>query len=332
MNKILLTGGCGFIGSHCAVELLNADYEVVIVDDLSKSDVNVIKKIEEITKKKIHFHKCDVKNEDELSLIFKKHNISGVIHFAAFKSVSESVNDPIKYYDNNIVGLIKILKCMKEFGVKNFIFSSSATVYGSPKKLPIKEDEETNVLNPYGSTKLVSENILKDVSNYEDIKVISLRYFNPVGAHPTGLIGETPTGNNLFPVIMSVFNGTKNELEIYGNDYNTRDGTCVRDYIHVVDLAIGHIKALEYLNKNEIKYDVFNLGSGAGYSVLDIINKFIKISGKNIPFTYKERRPGDSQSVYADCAKAKKNLGWTCKYNMDDMISHIIKYIQQCKL
>lgn len=310
MKKILLTGGFGFIGSNTAIELLK-EYEVIIVDNFSNSQRDVSDKL------KCQFYDLDItKNIDE---IFEKHNIYSVIHFAAYKSVNESVEDPLKYYYNNIYGLINLLQTMKKYNVKNIIFSSSATVYGNPETLPLTENSKINTLNPYGRTKLFGEEILKDM---KDMKSICLRYFNPVGASKNGLFKENPKGipNNLFPYIVQVIEGKREKLFIFGGDYPTNDGTGIRDYIHVIDLANGHIAALKYLEKMENSFEVFNLGTGKGYSVLEIVNTFNKFLDKKIPYEIVKRRNGDAAEVYADCAKALFFLKWGPKFNLEDMI------------
>lgn len=322
--SILLTGGLGFIGCHVAVELIQNNYEVIIVDNLSNSTISVLDNIEKITTVKPLFYQCDITNKKKLNRIFNN-NIDAVIHLAGYKSVSESVSNPLKYYENNVGGLLSLLKCMKNFNVKKLIFSSSASVYGNPESLPLTEESKVNVLNPYGQSKLTSEIILKDCAS-DNLSIISLRYFNPVGAHSSGLIGDN-SSFNLFPVIMSVYKGYKDKLEIYGNDYDTKDNYAVRDYIHVVDLAKGHLKALENLNSvNGKKYDVFNLGTGKGYSVMEIVKAFEYHSGKTLPYVLKSRREGEASEVYAKCIKAKEILSWETIYNLDDMIKDTLKF------
>jgi len=317
---ILLTGGLGFIGSHLTIELIQNNYNVIIIDNLSNSTINVLDSIEKITNIRPILYQCDINND--LSPLFHNHKIDTVIHLAGYKSVSESVTNPLKYYDNNVGGLLSLLKCMRKFNVKKLIFSSSATVYGNPSELPLSEESKVHVLNPYGQTKLTSEIILKDCANAYNLSIISLRYFNPVGAHPSGLLGENPTGVNLFPVIMSVYKGKKEYLEVYGDDYDTIDGTCIRDYIHVMDLARGHVHALKKITKG---YEIYNLGTGIGYSVQEIIKAFEKHTGKFLPFILKPRREGDSAEVYACCDKAEKILEWKTIYNLDDMIMDTLK-------
>lgn len=332
MKEILLTGGCGFIGSHTAVELLLEGYSLIIVDNLDNSNYDVIRKIKEIVKleDRISFFNYDITNRENLEIIFKHHpNIEAVIHFAAYKAVSESVAEPLKYYKNNLVGLLNLLDCMKKYNVYNFIFSSSATVYGNPESLPLTEESSLSTLNPYGNTKLFGEEILKDVSNITNIKTIILRYFNPVGAHPSGLIGESPKGipNNLFPYILSVIRKEIDHLHVFGNDYPTKDGTGVRDYIHVVDLAKGHVAALKHIH-NVDNYDIFNLGTGNGYSVLEIVNKFSELLEYEVPHIITERRYGDSAEVYADCSKASNILNWKAELNLENMVRDTLNFIK----
>lgn len=318
---ILLTGGLGYIGSHTAVELLNSGYEVVIIDNLSNSKPETKQKIETITKKSVIFYEGDVRNEALMSEIFAKHKIEAVIHFAGFKAVGESTQKPIEYYDNNINSTLVLLNVMKKFNVKNLVFSSSATVYGRAKSMPIYEDFELSASNPYGRTKLFIEEILKDCYNADNsLNIALLRYFNPVGAHQSGLIGEDPNGipNNLMPYITKVATGKLEKLSIFGNDYPTKDGTGVRDYIHVCDLADGHVKALKKLQTN-CGLVVYNLGTGTGYSVLDIVNSFISSCKVNVPYTFAPRRPGDIDTCYASPEKAEKELGFKATHTLDDM-------------
>ena len=333
---ILLTGGCGFIGSHTAVELLDQGYEIIIVDNLSNSNIQVLDKIEKITGKRPKFINADLRHKEELDELFKNNTIDSVIHFAAFKAVGESVQDPLKYMDNNIIGMITLLKIMNKYNVKNFVFSSSCTVYGHPTKLPLTETSPLNILSPYGRTKLIGEQILQDLYTSDKTwNIVILRYFNPVGAHESGLLGEVPSGipNNLFPYILEVISGYRTHLNIYGYDYNTPDGTAIRDYIHVVDLAIGHIKALKCIPKLEPKIQIYNLGTGKGYSVLEIVDTFNKaINANNIKtklVTYKltERREGDSEMVYADCSLAKDRLNWIPVRNLEKMVTDSLNYI-----
>ncbi len=319
--KILVTGGTGYIGSHTVIELLEANHEVTIVDNLVNSKADVIDKIEKITAKRPAFFKTDILDEQALRAIFEKGKFDSVIHFAGLKAVGESVKKPLEYYHNNITGTLVLLKIMREFGVKNLVFSSSATVYGSPKSLPIKEDFPLSTTNPYGSTKLFIEYILKDLAKAApDMNIALLRYFNPVGAHKSGLIGENPNGipNNLMPYITQVAIGKLPYLRVFGGDYDTHDGTGVRDYIHVLDLARGHLLALNKLNQKP-GLVIYNLGTGTGYSVLDMVKAFSEASGLNIPYKIVERREGDIASCYADPSRAKEELGFTTKYTLLDM-------------
>lgn len=325
--SILITGGLGFIGSHIVVELQK--HHIIIIDNLVNSDIKCLDNIEKITGKRPSFYQCDITDYNALNNIFKQNTIDTVIHLAGYKAVGESVTNPLKYYDNNVNGLINVLKCMELNGVKKIIFSSSATVYGHPQSLPITENNSINILNPYGQTKHMCELILRDCTKAYKMSTIILRYFNPVGAHQSGFLCENPKeATNLFPVIINVYKGNKKELEVFGDNYNTKDGTAVRDYIHVVDLAQGHVKALEYLNDG---VQVFNLGTGNGYSVLEIIKGFEKHYRK-LPFSIKGKRVGDAEAVYADCTKAAKLLNWKASNTLDDMIrstlvSHKLNYI-----
>lgn len=326
--KILVTGGCGYIGSHTCVELLKDNYEVIIVDNLCNSNEEVIDKIEKISNKKVKFYKGDIRDEELLKKIFKENNIDAVIHFAGLKAVGESVSYPLKYYENNIESTISLLKVMNEYNCKRIIFSSSATVYGSPEVLPIKEDAKLSTTNPYGTTKLFIERILEDVYNSDkEYSIAILRYFNPIGAHSSGLIGENPNGipNNLMPYIVKVATKELECLNVFGNDYDTHDGTGVRDYIHVVDLAKGHLCALKkILNSKELNY--YNLGTGNGYSVLDIINAFERVNNVKINYKIVERRSGDIASCYADPTKALKELNWKAEKDIDDMCKDAYNY------
>ena len=318
---ILVTGGCGYIGSHTVVELLDDNRDVVIVDNFSNSSPNVLDSIKEITDKDFKFYKIDITNENDLEVVFKENKIDSVIHFAALKAVGESVEKPLEYYYNNLNSTLVLLKLMKKYNVKNFVFSSSATVYGSPKTLPINEDFPLSTTNPYGASKLIIENILKDICKADSsFNVAILRYFNPVGAHKSGLIGENPNGipNNLMPYITKVSIGELPFLNIYGNDYDTHDGTGVRDYIHVLDLANGHLKALDKIHTSP-GLVIYNLGTGNGYSVLDLVNTYSKVNNVDIPYKIVERRAGDIAKCFADPTKANKELNWSCKYNLEDM-------------
>ena len=318
---ILVTGGCGYIGSHTVVELLDDNRDVIIVDNFSNSSPNVLDSIKEITDKDFKFYKIDITNEDDLEVVFKENKINSVIHFAALKAVGESVEKPLEYYYNNLNSTLVLLKLMKKYNVKNFVFSSSATVYGSPKTLPINEDFPLSTTNPYGASKLIIENILKDICKADSsFNVAILRYFNPVGAHKSGLIGENPNGipNNLMPYITKVSIGELPFLNVYGNDYDTHDGTGVRDYIHVLDLANGHLKALDKIHTSP-GLVIYNLGTGNGYSVLDLVNTYSKVNNVDIPYKIVERRAGDIAKCFADPTKANKELNWSCKYNLEDM-------------
>lgn len=316
--KVLLTGGAGYIGSHTAVELIRAGHDVVIIDNLSNADADVIDKIEQITGRRPVFYQGDMLNRGDVETVFRDHQIDVVIHFAGFKAVGESVAKPLMYYQNNLVSTLNLLDVMGAYGVKNLIFSSSATVYGMPETLPITEDSPLGALSPYGYTKLAIERILGDVAAADgDWNITMLRYFNPVGADASGLIGESPRGipNNLFPFIMRVATGELTELGIFGNDYDTPDGTCIRDYIHVSDLAVGHVRALENLGGMRI----YNLGTGHGYSVLECVQEFSRACGFDIPFVIKPRRAGDAPMVYADASLAQRELGWRAEKNLGDM-------------
>lgn len=318
---VLLTGGLGYIGSHTAVELLDAGYEVVIIDNLSNSHGDVKEKIEKITGKKVKFYKGDVRDYALLQKIATENKIDAIMHFAGYKAVGESVAKPLDYYDNNINCTLALLRLMKEFGIKNLVFSSSATVYGRAKSMPIYEDFPVTATNPYGRTKLFIEEILKDEYNADKtLNIALLRYFNPIGAHKSGLIGEDPNGipNNLMPYITKVATGKLEQLSIYGKDYDTKDGTGVRDYIHVCDLAEGHVKALQKLEKNP-GLVVYNLGTGVGYSVLEIVTTFNSICGNKVKYVFAERRPGDIDICYASPEKAEKELGFKAKRTLKEM-------------
>ncbi len=325
MKKILITGGAGYIGSHTLIELDKAGYEFVVYDNLSNSSKESIKRVEKIIKKTISFVEGDIRDKESLRKVFTEYKIDSVIHFAGLKAVSESVAKPIEYYDNNVSGTLKLLEVMKEFNCKKIVFSSSATVYGDPHVTPIKETFPTGATtNPYGQTKYFIEEILKDlyVSDNE-FKIAILRYFNPVGAHESGLIGEDPNGipNNLMPFITQTAVGKREILSVFGGDYDTHDGTGVRDYIHVVDLAYGHVKAINYLNnlKDVEKPLIVNLGTGKGYSVIDVINAFEKAIGKKINYKIADRRAGDIAEYYADPSYAKEILDWEAKRTIEDM-------------
>lgn len=321
---ILITGGAGYIGSHTLVALSEAGYDFVVYDNLSNSSKESIKRVEKIVNKSISFEEGDIRDKKTLKKIFIKYNIDSVIHFAGLKAVGESVLKPLEYYDNNVVGTLRLLEVMKEFNCKKIVFSSSATVYGNPKSNPIKEDFSVgNTTNPYGTSKYMIERILEDLYISDNsFKIAILRYFNPVGAHESGMIGEDPNGipNNLMPFISQVAVGKRGFLSVFGADYDTHDGTGVRDYIHVVDLAYGHVKAIDYLNsKDSMKPLVVNLGTGLGYSVLDMVKAFEKASGKKVPYKIVDRRAGDIATCYSDPSFAKEILGWEAKKDIDYM-------------
>ena len=318
---ILITGGAGYIGSHTCIEMQNAGYEIVVVDNLDNSSEEALKRVEKITGKLIKFYKADVRDKDALRKIFSENKIEAVIHFAGLKAVGESVREPIKYYNNNLQNTIALLEVMDEFGVKKIVFSSSATVYGIATEMPLVEGMPLGAINPYGRTKYFIEEILRDLYVADkDWSIALLRYFNPIGAHKSGLIGEDPKGipNNLMPYISQVAVGKLEKLHVFGNDYNTVDGTGVRDYIHVVDLADGHVKAINWALKNT-GCEAFNLGTGNGTSVLQLRDAFVKASGIDVPFVIEPRRPGDLDKVYANAQKAKDVLGWEAKYGIDEM-------------
>jgi UDP-glucose 4-epimerase len=319
--SILVTGGAGYIGSHTCVELLNAGYDLVVVDNFSNSKIDSLNRVKEITGKDVTFYEVDLLNRVEVEKIFKKHTIEAAIHFAGLKAVGESVSIPLHYYHNNITGTLILCDVMKQYGVKNLVFSSSATVYGMPERVPISEDFPLGATNPYGRTKLMIEEILRDLYVADDSWSIALlRYFNPIGAHESGRIGEDPNGipNNLMPFITQVAVGKLKQLSVFGNDYPTVDGSGVRDYIHVVDLAHGHLKALEkVMSANGV--EAYNLGTGTGYSVLEIVAAFEKASGANVPYQIVDRRPGDVAVCYADATKAKDQLGWVATRGIEEM-------------
>ena len=322
MKKILVTGGAGYIGSHTVVELVAAGYEAIIVDDLSNGSVQVLDRLKSITGREISFYQGSVADKGFMNRVFEENHIDAVIHFAAYKAVGESVQEPLKYYENNVGGTIALLEVMKEQEVDNIIFSSSATVYGMNHVSPLTEDLPTSATNPYGYTKLMMEQILTDLARaHSDWSVTNLRYFNPIGAHESGMIGEAPKGipNNLMPYITQVAVGKLQELSIFGNDYDTHDGTGVRDYIHVVDLAKGHVLALKHNLENK-GVAVFNLGTGIGYSVLDMVKTFENVNGVKIPYAIKDRRPGDVATCFADASKANDILGWKAEKTLQDMM------------
>ena len=331
--KILVTGGTGYIGSHTCVELLDAGYEIVVIDNLSNSKIEVVDKIKEITGKDFKFYEGDCCDKNILIKIFKENNIDAVIHFAGFKAVGESVLKPLKYYRNNLDSTITLLEVMNEYNVKKIAFSSSATVYGKPETLPIKEDFPLSTTNPYGTTKLMIEDILRDlyVSDNE-WSIAILRYFNPIGAHKSGLIGENPNDipNNLMPYIVKVATHELECLSVFGNDYDTKDGTGVRDYIHVVDLAKGHIKALEKVLKDK-GVDAYNLGTGNGYSVLEIVNTFMDVNKIDVNYKITDRRPGDIDACYADPTYAKEKLNWEANLGIEEMCEDAYNFVKKFK-
>ena len=330
---ILLPGGAGYIGSHTAVELLNEGKEIIIIDNFSNSKPEVLDKIKQITGKDFKFYEIDYMDRPALEKVFEENKIDAVLNFAGFKAVGESVRKPLEYYSNNISGALVLLDVMRKYNCKKFIFSSSATVYGEPQKMPITEDFPTGgTTNPYGTTKLFIEQILKDLYTSDNTwDICILRYFNPVGAHESGLIGEEPQGipNNLMPYVVRVAAGILPELSVFGNDYDTPDGTGVRDYIHVVDLAKGHVKALEKLDKENEGLYIYNLGTGTGYSVLNMVNAFEEATGKTVKYKITDRRAGDIATCYADPAKAKAELGWEATHTLNDMCKDSWNYIEK---
>lgn len=331
--SILVTGGAGYIGSHTAVELLDTGENIIILDNFSNSSPEVLDKIKQITKKDFKFYKVDLLDENALDKVFEENNIDEVIHFAGLKAVGESVEKPIEYYNNNITGTLNLLKVMKKYNCKKIVFSSSATVYGNPKTLPIKEDFPLSTTNPYGATKLMIEQILQDVNVADkDFRVAILRYFNPIGAHKSGLIGEVPNGipNNIMPYIVRVAVGKYNELTVFGNDYDTEDGTGVRDYIHVVDLAKGYLSALKKIRENS-GVQIYNLGTGRGYSVLELVKTFEKVNNVKVNYKIGDRRPGDIASCFADVNKAKKEMNWVATKGLEEMCKDSWNFILKNK-
>ena len=330
--NVLVTGGAGYIGSHTCVELLNSGYGVVVVDNLCNSNPESLNRVQELTGKSVKFYEGDVRDEALLKKIFAENEIGCVIHFAGLKAVGESVAIPWKYYDNNLNSTLVLTKVMEEVGMKNIIFSSSATVYTGDNEMPLREDSRTgHCTNPYGWTKYMTEQILSGMANADkEWGIVLLRYFNPIGAHKSGRIGEDPRGipNNLMPYITQVAIGRREFLSVYGDDYDTPDGTGVRDYIHVVDLAKGHVAAVKYVEQNS-GCDVFNLGTGTGYSVLDMVKAFIKVNGVDVPYKIVDRRPGDLGMVYADPAKSAEKLGWKAEYGLEDMVQDAWKWQSQ---
>jgi UDP-glucose 4-epimerase len=331
-KTILVTGGVGYIGSHTAVELIEKGYNVVIVDDLSNSEIRILDGIEQITGVRPDFEQFDLCQADKTDAFFQKYDIDAIIHFAAFKAVGESVNFPLKYYKNNIQSLVNLLECMQKYSVHNIVFSSSCTVYGQPASLPVTEQAPVQAAtSPYGNTKQIGEEILRDTLRAVPVlNAVALRYFNPIGAHDTALIGELPRGvpNNLVPFITQTAIGLRKELSVFGGDYNTPDGTCIRDYIHVVDLAKAHIIATERLleKKNKANFEFFNLGTGKGTSVLDTIKSFEKVSGLKLNYKIVARRAGDVEQIFADTKYANEELGWKAEKSLDDMIASAWKW------
>ncbi len=328
-KKILVTGGAGYIGSHTCVELLNSGYEVVVVDNLYNASKKSLEVVEKLTGKKVTFYEADIRDTKKIDEIFKtEKNIFGVIHFAGLKAVGESCQIPLEYYDNNVAGTVALCKVMKENNCKNIIFSSSATVYGDPHTVPIKEDFPLSATNPYGRTKLMLEEILEDTYKSDnEWNVVILRYFNPIGAHESGDLGEDPNGipNNLLPYVAQVAVGKLEKVNVFGNDYNTHDGTGVRDYIHVVDLARGHVSALKKLEPNS-KLSIYNLGTGNGYSVFDVLKNMSKAVGRELPFVVAPRRSGDIAECFADSTKAKEELGWTAQFDIERMCEDLWRW------
>lgn len=320
--RILITGGAGYIGSHTSILLLEKGHEVVIADNLCNSKKTAVNRIEALSGKAVKFYECNVCDEAAVENIFKAEKIDAVIHFAALKAVGESVEKPLAYYDNNLNAILVTLKIMQKYGVNRFVFSSSATVYGDPAVVPIKEDAALSATNPYGATKLMAERIIGDCAAANpNLSAVILRYFNPVGAHKSGRLGENPNGipNNLVPFVAQVAVGKLSKVKVFGNDYPTPDGTGVRDYIHITDLAEGHAAAIDLLRKDIPGVKIYNLGSGKGYSVLEIIQAFSKACGKELPYEVTDRRKGDIPQCYADCTKAEKELGWKAKKTLDEM-------------
>jgi len=332
MGKILVTGGCGYIGSHTIVDLLNNGYEVICADNNSRSNAVILEGVQQITGKKVKHYKVDLCNYDDTNAIFEENNdISGIIHFAAYKAVGESVEQPLSYYENNLQSLINLLKCVDQAGVSHFVFSSSCTVYGNPDSIPVTEQTpQKTAESPYGATKQMSEKIIEDLAKVSNANYILLRYFNPAGAHPSALIGELPLGRpqNLVPAITQTAIGKIDKMFVHGTDYDTRDGSCIRDYIHVCDLADAHTKALQFLEegRNKNTCEVFNLGSGDGSSVLEAINAFEEVSGIKLNYEIGPRRAGDVIAIYANNDLAKKELGWSTKFSLEEIMATAWKW------
>lgn len=337
MKKILVTGGCGYIGSHAIVDLVENGYEVISVDNNSRSTPRIIEGIEKITGKKIKNYKVDLCNFDDTFAIFQENpDVAGIVHFAAFKAVGESVEQPLMYFENNLVSLINLLKCLQEFEIPNFVFSSSCTVYGNPDTIPVTESTPPKPAeSPYGYTKQMGEQIINEFSKANSTQCILLRYFNPVGAHPTALIGELPIGrpSNLVPAITQTAIGKLPLLTVYGDDYNTRDGSCIRDFVHVSDIAHAHTLALDYVlqGRNKQRCEVFNLGTGNGVTVLEAIKAFERVTGVQLNYVIGPRRPGDVVAIYANNNLARETLGWQVRFNLDDMMSTAWKWEQKIK-
>lgn len=330
-KTVLVTGGAGYIGSHTALVLLEADFDVVVVDNLRNASAESLRRVERLTGKRIPFYETDVRDQEKLGQVFSAHAIDSVIHFAGLKAVGESVAQPLDYYENNLNSTFSLLRCMEKYGVRTLVFSSSATVYGVPERVPIAEDFPLSATNPYGRTKLFLEYILKDVAaTGPDWKISLLRYFNPVGAHPSGMIGEDPSGipNNLMPFVAQVAVGRREKLTVFGGDYPTKDGTGVRDYIHVMDLAEGHVAALRFIDAHP-GVSIHNLGTGIGYSVLDMVHAFEKASARAVPYQISARRPGDVAACYADPAKAAAELHWSATRGIDEMCADTWRWQQQ---
>ncbi|MDB4088485.1 UDP-glucose 4-epimerase GalE [Flavobacteriales bacterium] len=328
--RVLVTGGLGFIGSHTVVELIENGFEVVIVDNLSNSRAGVLEQITKITNKKVKFYNIDIVNKNDFDLVFKENKIDAIIHFAAFKSVAESMTKVVEYYENNIGSLVSVLSKMEEYEVEKMIFSSSCTVYGQPESLPVSEDSPVQEAESvYGTTKIMCEKIIKDFIKQKDAqKAMLLRYFNPVGAHESGLIGEITTGvpNYLFPYITQTVFGQREELKIFGSDYNTPDGTAIRDYIHVVDLAKAHVSSLKRIEESNSKIETINVGAGKGYSVMEVVKMFEKVLGKPINYKLVDRREGDIEKIYAVCDRANELLKWKTKHSLEDMVRSALKW------
>lgn len=321
--NILVTGATGFIGSHTVVELLNDGYKVIGIDNFTNSSKVVLERIKKLSNNKFHFEKLDIRDKEALEELFKKNDISSVIHFAGYKAVGESVGNPLLYFSNNLKGTVTLLEVMNQFAVKKFVFSSSCTVYGTPSNVPVTEEAKLSPENPYGRTKTWIDEMLNDISlSDNDWSIISLRYFNPIGAHPSGILGEDPTGkpNNLLPFVTQTAIGRREKLLIFGDDYPTPDGTCIRDYIHVQDLAIGHLKALEKIFSEYPSIKYVNIGTGKGYSVLDIVKTFEDVNQVKVPFEIAPRRAGDAPIIFADPSKANSYLGWKAEFNLEEML------------